>query len=152
MTSTRCILYWSICSHLQNFSPNGCLVPGFEELLPLRETPVPPTDLEQSYLSPTATQKPSLSSKPTTETVDTTAAAPPRELPPDIWLPVPDLQSRDPRLPNSKFFLSDFPPHRGRSMLSEKRGNTAGLRTAAYTHFSAIASTLLVIFAANLLG
>ncbi|VDM22699.1 unnamed protein product [Hydatigera taeniaeformis] len=92
-------------------------LPNFEGLVPLSRTPLPPTDLNPPYLPPPATQR--------QPSPPSTTAAPPRELPPDIWLPVPELQPGDPKLPDSKLLLSDFPPHRGRPMLGVGKENAA---------------------------
>lgn len=111
-------------------------LPDFGGLVPLAKTPLPPTGLDRPYLPPPTTQRqPPLS----------TTAVPPRELPPDIWLPVPELQPGDPKLPNSKLFLPDFPPHRGRPMLSVNKGNTA---MTSHNHLVVIAPLLIT---ANLL-
>ncbi|KAM7534980.1 hypothetical protein Aperf_G00000097004 [Anoplocephala perfoliata] len=76
----------------------------FEGLVPPQQgTQLPTTDLNRPYHAPT--KKPPLPQQPSS-----TVPAPARELPPDIWLPVPELKPGDPRLPDSKLFLPDFPP------------------------------------------
>ncbi|VDK34137.1 unnamed protein product [Taenia asiatica] len=111
-------------------------LPNFEGLAPLAGTPLPPADLNRPYLPPPATQK---------QLPPSSTAVPPRELPPDVWLPVPELQPGDPKLPDSKLFLPDFPPHRGRPMLSTGEGNTA---MTTFNHLVVIAPLLIT---ANLL-
>nr|CDS27516.2 glypican [Hymenolepis microstoma] len=86
-------------------------IPDYDGFAPpptLGTTRSPPSDIDRPYQPPT-TSKPQNSLPPL------------RELPPDIWLPVTELKPGDPRLPDSKLFLPDFPLHRGRPMLEGLR-------------------------------
>lgn len=121
------------------------LVPGFERLVPPQPSAqLPTTDLNRPYHQPT--KKPPLLQQPSS-----TAPAPARELPPDIWLPVPELKPGDPRLPDSKLFLPDFPPHRGRPMLSERTSSATSLSGKA-PFFSFVLPLLILLVDANLRG
>uniref|UniRef100_A0A5K3F8U5 Trithorax group protein osa n=1 Tax=Mesocestoides corti TaxID=53468 RepID=A0A5K3F8U5_MESCO len=115
-------------SHPREPTDYGSL-PDLDRLIPQTETSLPPTGPDTYQPHPPA-------SKP----LDTTP--PTRVAPPDVWLPAPELQPGDGKLPDSKLFLPDFPPHRGRPMSGDSKVTTGGLMV---TKTPALIATLLLI-------
>ncbi|VDN99588.1 unnamed protein product [Rodentolepis nana] len=106
--------------------------PDYDGFIPpptLGTTRSPPSDIDRPY-------QPSTTSKPQNP------LPPLRELPPDIWLPVPDLKAGDPRLPESRLFLPDFPPHRGRPMVGDR--TNSGFSSGVNTSLLAVITILVI--------